>query len=153
MSREIIVKKQQPVPGAISRSASGQQEDPYLSKVIKLVPADIISVYLGIFNLIKSNASKDHPGTGLQWIFFGAIALLTPFYLRKVAGVKSIKQIIVCEVSFLIWVLCIGGPLDGTLIAQQYTPQFIGALIVPLYTLLIPLITFPDPKDNTNPTN
>lgn len=33
----------------------------------------------------------------------------------------------------------IGGPMDGKMIVG-YTPQFLGAIILPVYTLVIPMV-------------
>jgi len=121
---------------------SGQlapKEDPYFSKVIKLIPADIVSVYLAVFNIIKSNSQNSGRNAALQWIVFGLILIITPFYLKKVAKIVTVKQIILCTVSFVFWVFSLGGPLEGKVIAG-YSVQFLAALILPIYSLFIPLV-------------
>jgi len=133
MSRNIISKR------TISALAETPKEDPYVSKIIKLIPADIISVYLAVFNIIKSNNQNAEGNPTLQWIVFGLMLLITPFYLKKVAQINTTKQTIFCTVSFVVWVFSLGGPLDGQNIAG-YTAQFLGAVFLPIYTLLIPLL-------------
>lgn len=123
-----------------------QREDPYLAKVIKMVPSDVIGVYLGVFTLIKDRAPKPGDDATLQWCVFGLITAIMPFYLRY-SGIKEVKQIVLCMVSFFIWVLSLGGPLYY-FPAGLYSPQFIGAILVPIYTLLIPLFAYP-PAGNT----
>lgn len=132
MSRSIISKR------TISALGDTQKEDPYVSKIIKLIPSDIISVYLAVFNIIKSTNQNAEGNSTLQWIVFFLILLITPFYLKKVAQIKTTKQIIFCTVSFVVWVFSLGGPLDGQNIAG-YTAQFLGAVFLPIYTLFIPL--------------
>jgi len=138
MSRNIISKS------TISALDAGQtpKEDPYVSKIIKLIPADIISVYLAVFNIVKSNNLNPDGNTTLQWIVFGLVLIITPFYLKKVAQINTTKQIILCTVSFVIWVFSMGGPLDGVSIGG-FTAQFLGAILLPIYTLFIPLLYTP----------
>jgi hypothetical protein len=136
MSRSIITKRM------ISTEGPGQftpKEDPYFSTIIKLIPADIISVYFALFSLIRANKQNPDNNDILQLILFGVFLLITPFYLKKIAKVISMKQIILCTIAFIFWVLSLGGPVEGMIIAG-YTTQFIGAILLPIYTLFIPLI-------------
>lgn len=123
---------------AVSTPSVEQETDPYTSKIIKLIPADIIGVYLGVFNIIKSSSENQVNNNTLQWIVFGLILIITPFYLKKVAGVIGTRQIAFSTLSFVVWAFSLGGPLDGQDIGG-YTIQFLGALFLPIYTLLIPL--------------
>lgn len=117
----------------------GQEDDKYVSKIIKLVPAEIISVYLAVFNLIESNTQQPAGSKTLQWIVFLLIVIITPFYLKKVAKITTTRQILFCTFSFVVWVLSMGGPLKDELIGG-YTMQFLGAIFLPIYTLIIPLV-------------
>ena len=143
MSRSIISKRSD------SASVPGQlipKEDPYFSIIIKLIPADIISVYLAVFNLIKSNDQNPDHNNVLQLIVFGIFLIITPFYLRKAAKIIPGKQIIYCVFAFIIWVLSLGGPVQG-LTLTGYSTQFLGSVFLPVYTLLVPLIyTKTEPK-------
>lgn len=136
MSRSIITQR------TISASDPGQltpKADQYFSEIIKLIPADIISVYLAVFNIIKSN--NQNPGNNhiLQLIVFGIFILITPFYLKKIAKIISPKQIVYCTIAFILWVFSLGGPVEGQTISG-YSTQFLGAVLLPIYTLLIPFI-------------
>jgi hypothetical protein len=42
-------------------------------------------------------------------------------------------------IAFILWVFSLGGPVDGQTIAG-YSTQFLGAVFLPVYTLLIPFI-------------
>jgi peptidoglycan/LPS O-acetylase OafA/YrhL len=136
MSRSIVTKR------TISPTDPDQlipKADPYFSTIIKLIPADIISVYFALFNIIKNNKQNPDNNDILQLIVFGIFLILTPFYLKKIAKVIPARQIIYCTVAFILWVLSLGGPVDGLLIAG-YQTQFLGAILLPVYTLLIPFI-------------
>lgn len=135
MGRQIITSKLARVPVVQGAKA----EDPWTTKVLKLIPADIVAVYIAVFNLVKAQGGEADQTRALQWIVFAVIAAITPFYLRKVVNVISWNQIILTELAFFIWVLSLGGPLDG-LSWGKFTPQFLGAIILPVYTLIIPLL-------------
>jgi hypothetical protein len=103
MSRNIITKR------AITTLGVEQtpKEDPYVSKIIKLIPADIISVYLAVFNIVKSNNQNADGNSTLQWIVFGLLLAITPFYFKKVAQINTTKQIVflhnfICRLGILI---------------------------------------------------
>jgi len=135
MPRQIVTKKRLRQIGV----AAAPEEDKYTSKIIKLIPADIISVYLAVFSLIKSQGQNSKGNHTLQWIVFVIIAIITPFYLKSVAKIESAKQIVLCFISFCIWVFTLGGPFDGQMIGG-FSPQFLGAIILPIFTLIIPLL-------------
>jgi hypothetical protein len=136
MSRSIITRR------TISVQDPGQftpKEDPYFSRIIKLIPADIISVYFAVFNLIRSNNQNPDHKNLFQLIIFGIFLLITPFYLKKAAKVIPAKQIVYCVIAFVLWVLSIGGPVEGWTLAG-YSTQFLGSVFLPVYTLLVPFI-------------
>jgi hypothetical protein len=136
MSRSIITKR------TISVSDPGQftpKEDPYFSRIIKLIPADIISVYLAVFNLIKNDTQNPDHNNLFQLIIFGIFLLITPFYLKKAAKIIPTKQIVYCVIAFILWVLSLGGPVVGLKLAG-YSTQFLGSVFLPVYTLLVPFI-------------
>lgn len=144
MSREIVFKTR--AKGDFTTASANEKNDTFLERVVKLVPADVISVYLAVFNVIKNGQQPGTQPEVLQWIIFGFIVVLLPFYLRKLGRIKSLKQIIICEFSFLIWVLSIGGPVEG-LKLLGYPTQFIAAIIVPLYTLFTPWLAYLEPEN------
>lgn len=136
MSRSIITQR------TISASDPGiftPKEDPYFSRIIKLIPADIISVYFAVFNLIKSNHQNPDQNNIFQLIVFAIFLLITPFYLKKAAGIIPVKQIVYCVIAFILWVLSLGGPVEGLTLAG-YSTQFLGSVFLPVYTLLVPFI-------------
>lgn len=132
MGRQIITKEMAALPEVTGRSA-----DKWVTKVLKLMPAEVVSVYIFVFNFIKIT----NPGPQdsiLQWSVFVLILGITPFYLYKIAKITSRVQIVMIVIAFMIWVLSIGGPLDGVRLGG-YSPQFLGDVLLPIYTLVIPI--------------
>lgn len=136
MSRNIISKSSEI---GVLNVDKRNEEDAYVSRIIKLIPAEIVSIYIAVFNLIKSSKANPSGSEILQWIVFVLMLVITPFYLKKAAKIRATKQIVFCTLSFVFWVFSLGGPLDGKTIGG-FTPQFLGAIFLPIYTLLIPLV-------------
>jgi hypothetical protein len=136
MSRNILTQR---TMSALEPGQPALKADQYFSEIIKLIPADIISVYLAVFNILKSNRQNPDNNHVLQLIVFGVFILITPFYLKKIAKIISTKQIVYCMIAFILWVFSLGGPVEGQMIAG-YSTQFLGAVLLPIYTLFIPFI-------------
>lgn len=135
MSRSIKI---QPQPGVRSLDTE-ESADPYVSKLIKLIPAEIIGVYLSVFNLIGMEGESGPSRNTLHLIVFGLILVITPFYLKRVAKIKENRQVIFCLVAFIIWTFSLGGPVENLMIGP-YSVKFLGTVFLPIYTLLIPLV-------------
>jgi hypothetical protein len=151
MSREIIFQKKS--SGKFTIAGETKPNDPFLERLVKLVPADVISVYLAVFTVINNQAKGNIDA--LQWIVFAVVAVVLPFYLQKLGKVKSTKQIIICEISFLIWVFSMGGPVKG-LDLLGFSTQLLAAILTPLFTLAAPWLAFmdnetPPPPPQTQP--
>jgi hypothetical protein len=136
MSRIIITRK---MVSSFPPGLFTIREDPWYSTIIKLIPAEIISVYFAVFNLIKVNKQRPDNNDILQLIVFGLFLLITPLYLKRMARIESVKQIVFCSIAFMLWVLSLGGPVEGITLAG-YSTQFLGSVILPVFTLLAPFI-------------
>lgn len=130
MSRTIISKSE------VAALNTTPDPDRYVSMIIKLIPVEIVSVYQAAYHIIDSSKYEDEKQV-LQWVTFVALLLITPFYLKKVAQITSNKQIVFCTISFVVWVFSLGGPFTDI---GAISPQFLGAVFLPVYTLLIPLV-------------
>lgn len=144
MSRNIVTRSD--VQTFETRAAqSGDavpQEDKYTDKLIKLIPAEIVSVYLAVYALIKSSAYAQSDKQFLQWCVFLVVLALTPVYLYRLAGVTKWTQILFNTLAFVIWVFSFGGPAEG-LYVHNFPLPFLVAVFLPVYTLFIPLFYRP----------
>lgn len=111
--------------------------DNYQSRLLKLIPTEVVGVYIFINGLLPANATDDKY-TVLQWIIFGLLFIINPFYLRYVSAVTNKKQILICTISFAVWVfslnnsfMVVGGDADFT--------RIISSIILALYTLAVPI--------------
>ena len=135
MGRTIITKSNTADVQSDADSSDQQTPDNYAAQIVKLIPIEIVGVYLGISNLI----SGQHI---IQWVIFFIILVITPFYLKKVAKVEDRAQIIIATVSFIIWALSLGGPFEWLLkdrLPEGFTVQAMGGILIMLYTLIVPI--------------
>ena len=106
------------------------QKEEFLSKLLKLIPSEIIAAYVAVQGLIPAENQK----WGLT-IVSVILLILTPLYLKYVQKVERAAQIIVSTLSFIIWVYCLaGGPFSYFGLYQGY----IASIILLFWTIFIP---------------
>ncbi len=123
--REIITQK---------NAGSTRQRDEYTDRIIKLIPAEVVALYIGLEGILV--ASGQNSGM-IFWFIFVVCLVGTPVYLMKVANVKNTVQIVISTVAFVIWVLALGGPF-ATELPTLYKSIY-GAVLVPIYTFFAPM--------------
>jgi hypothetical protein len=128
----------------MAREISSTQE--YRSKLLKLIPSEIVAAYMVLQGIIPADSAK----WGLLVVSL-ILLILTPFYLAKFEKVTKIPQIAASTFSFLVWVYSLGG---GPFIYWGLYKPWIASIILVLWTMIIPMFfkTEPVPAgDNSNP--
>lgn len=118
-----------PVPG---EPAAAPPADGYNDRVLKYIPAEVVTLYLSIDGLVRA---KQHLPV-LSWALFAFGLLATVLYLRYSAGVTKPLQLVVSAVAFCVWAITIGSP-------STYIPGYdaiYGAIALPIFTFLAGLI-------------
>lgn len=113
------------------------QNTTYADKLIKLIPGEVVAPYLAIRNLVIDDPINRELTLLISII---VLAALIPFYLRIVHEIKNLTQVIVTLISFFVWVFSVSvGEVSSIPI-----PPLWGAVVVILWTSLIPLFPFGD---------
>lgn len=139
MGRRIITKKDISTFKALGVMEKPQQLQPddFKTKLVKCIPAEIVAAFVTVDGIIRTAAQ---PLTIIYWIIFIILLILTPLYTLRVTtepGKPPAKiQTLVSTISFIVWVFALGGPF-GYL--SWYKPLY-GALLLPIYTVAIPII-------------
>ncbi len=110
------------------------KENDYRTKLLKLIPAEIVAAYLSIDNIIPEGGNR-------AWLLTGAslvLLMVLPFYLRVILKVVSFGQIAATMVTFIIWVYSLGGPFNE----WDYFNKPLAAVILILWTAILPLFRF-----------
>ncbi len=121
---------------------SVKSADDYLSRVLKHIPSEIVMAYVAIDGILRTSynpniASERQTLQTLLWVTFGILTVLTPLWLLRVMCVRRPLQLFVSTLSVPVWLFALGGPFA---LLDWYEPAF-GAIVLPLYTLIIPIIT------------
>jgi len=124
----------------MARAVKGS--DNYLSRVLKHIPSEIVMAYVAIEGVLQTSYNARVPQEReillkLLWIVFGALTVLTPLWLWRVMRVRRLEQLFISTLSVPVWLFALGGPFA---LQDWYQPAF-GAIVLPLYTLVVPIIT------------
>ena len=130
-------------------SRSIADENPYQSKLLKLIPTEIVGAYMFLSGVVSGGPESAASTASLLddnliMVVFFALLALTPLYLWRVSNVTSIVQIIVTTISYVVWVYTLGGPFS---VWHIYSPAA-GSVFLVIWTLAMPLLV---PADHQLP--
>ena len=116
--------------------------DDYLSRVLKHIPSEIVMAYISIEGVLRSSYNPNVWAERqillkLLWITTAVLTILTPLWLWKVIRVRRVPQLFISTLSVPFWLFALGGPFE---LLDWYQPAF-GAVVLPLYTLIVPIIS------------
>lgn len=138
MSRQITYRQKGNGSVFQGSSVDGLKEDGYSEKLLKYIPAEILTLYVTLDSVAKS--ASDFP-TIMHWVIFILGLIATYAYGNKILKIASVPQLCLSTVAFFVWTLSIGGPFE--IIG---TPEWVGAMILPIFTFTIPFFNLPNPN-------
>jgi hypothetical protein len=106
----------------------------YKSKLLKLIPSEIIMAYLAVESIIPEE--RKQIGTLVLSL---VLLVLVPLYLNRIYKVQRPGQHIFVMLAFVVWIYSLGGPFKYWNIWEAW----IGSSLLILYTLAIPLFYRP----------
>jgi len=140
MSRTIITARDV----AAARAAAGLQPaspaasipaiDEYKDRLIKYIPAEVITLYMALVGIVGSR-SAGHSRNIAEWVIFGAGVLATPIQLRFHQKVTKTQQIVISTLAFIIWAITFGGPF--TQVFSEPDLKMWGAIALVLFTFAV----------------
>jgi hypothetical protein len=120
---------------ALTAGPTDVKPDEYSTRLIKYIPAEVVTIYVFVDGIIKqANDPTSEPL--LLWLAFGVILALTPLYLWRVQKVEKWLQIVICTLSFAVWVFSLGGPFAWL----GWYKALYGAVLLPLFTFVIGIV-------------
>ncbi len=125
-------------------SRTVNRADNYMSQVLKHIPSEIVMAYISIEGVLRTTYNPNLWAdrlmlSKLSWGIAGILTFLTPLWLYRVMGVKRLPQLFISTLSVPIWLFALGGPFN---LLDWYEPA-LGAIVLPLYTLIVPIISRP----------
>jgi len=139
--------------GAVGLNKTASQSDGYLDRLLKYIPAEIITLYLGASNVVPHSSgyhlvnglmTKDPAGLSQEviglWVVTGLTAVITPVYLyfstREPGKPTLWSQIVISSLAFPVWVFAIGGPFERTSPEWYAENRWIAAIVICFGTFL-----------------
>ena len=125
-----------------------QKPDNYETRVLKLIPADVVAVFVAVDGAVRASTGAVPPLAYATLV--AVIAVATYFYVLRQSEQAGLppahSQALLSAISFLVWVFAIGGPFaygrgEPFLIPwlQFYGPIW-GTIVLPVYTLIAPML-------------
>jgi hypothetical protein len=116
--------------------------DSYMSRVLKYIPSEIVVAYISMDGILRTcynpNLWADRQILlKLLWISSAILTVLTPLWLWRVMRVRRLSQLFISTISVPVWLFALGGPFS---LLDWYRPA-LGAIVLPLYTLILPIIS------------
>ncbi len=106
--------------------------DNYYSRLVKLIPSEIIALYLALDGIASAMKQKET----LLWVVFGIALTGAWIYLGRMANVHRFEQRILTVLAFAIWVYVFGGPFA---MLPWYEPGY-GKMLLVVYTFFVPML-------------
>ena len=113
---------------------SVQAPDNYSDRLIKYIPAEVVTLYLTLQSMLQS--IPDSPPLHLWWGVFWFGILATFLHLSRIAKVTKMRQILISLGAFIVWAFALGGPFETL---SWYDPLY-GGMLLCCYTFLVPII-------------
>ncbi|MCK7594643.1 hypothetical protein [Pseudomarimonas salicorniae] len=112
--------------------------DGYADRLMKLIPGEVIGVYLSMITLLKH--SSDPVAPQVPWAVFAFGVAATFFYLRVTLKVRNRRQLALSVVSFCIWAFTLGEPFTQL---AWYNGTYAGLLLI-AFTFVAPQVPMDD---------
>ncbi len=108
----------------------------YMDRLLKLIPAEVVAIYLVGIGVIPTNAR----GSIAMWavICLGLVVLSRAYGTADQANKvpPEWKSVLVSSISFVVWVYNMPGPFQAYGLAISY----VGALAVLVWTFVVPYV-------------
>ena len=116
--------------------------DDYMSRLLKHIPSEIVMAYIAIDGVLRTSYnpnvwSERQTLLRLLWIVLAILTVITPLWLWRVMRVRRPGQLFISTLSVPVWLFALGGPFA---LLDWYEPAF-GAIVLPLYTLIVPILS------------
>jgi hypothetical protein len=105
--------------------------DTYYSRLVKLIPSEIIAFYLALDGIASAMKDKET----MLWIAFANAVVGGWIYLGRLANVRQFTQRLLTVFGLVIWIYVFGGPFAQF---SWYDASY-GKFILVLYTFFIPM--------------
>ena len=133
-----------------ARALGESNEDQAIGRLVKYIPAEIISGYMLLAGLIDGASQTSSLRMPTAWGLFILGLILTPVYLWRIGRPVGVQwwQLPISTVSFALWVYALGGPFKMTELVPGYPYEsWFATFLVGAYSWGISLVWTPTKSD------
>jgi hypothetical protein len=133
-------------PQGRAKAAGESDADKAIGRLIKYIPAEIISGYMLLSGLVQSASASSPLRTPSSWTIVALGVVLTPFYLWKVGRPSGVRwwQLPISTVSFLLWAYALGGPFEKVELVIGYPyEKWFATLLAGAFSWVVALVWKP----------
>ncbi len=126
----------------------------YVGRVVKLIPAEVVTVYQGVHLVVENAAKATPPQAGaatalnyLPWIFAVLVIFVRGWGTRLENGKLVTVQwgaVAIATVSFFVWVISLGHGIAGlhrdSFLNIDISQPWIGSVLLILWPFFIPYL-------------
>jgi hypothetical protein len=128
------------VVSLLPKSAGGASTgDNYLARILKLIPAEVVASYTGIFNLIDGLPKAWQPNWywGIVLFFWISTPVVLLLIGKREGRLPSIAHLIISTIAFGVWAYAVSG--NVVLGSPLFQPALAGMALL-LFTFISGLI-------------
>jgi hypothetical protein len=122
--------------GAAAAAPQGEEFNSYLDRLMKMIPAEVIALYLVGAGMIPEGQSIAIAAWAI--VCLAGVVVLRVYGTADAANHKPADwtHTLICAGAFVLWIYSIGGPFT----AFNVHVPWLGSLFVLAYTFFIPLV-------------
>lgn len=121
----------------INTSSQAGPADGYMTRLVKYVPTEFITVFLAVNNFVLGDPKHPRLDTQQYWIVTAILLIANVIYIWRATSQKgqspAMSQIIVSTILYAIFIYSIGGPFQEAGLSW-YNPMYA--------TILLPVALF-----------
>lgn len=151
MGRRVVTRESQ-------MTGAGETVDSFAARVVKYIPADVVAAWITVSSLMKpaaTSAAAAEPDYTFQWVIFVVFIVLTALWTWRTTKVPNLPvaktQILLSTVSFIVWVLGLGGPWEYFAAVRER--PFLGGVVLIIWTLVAGLLVPTKAEEQVQPAN
>ena len=122
--------------------------DNYSDKLLKLIPAEVITGYVALDQILKSSPEPENVPAFVVWLVFGVGVLATWLVVRYTLKVSDWRQIGVTILAFCVWAIALSDPIAATVCtggeACDWNDMY-AKLMLASFTFIAPLVPMGQP--------
>lgn len=135
MGRQVV--KMAADRGALRGAGAAEgQGDAFLERLLKLIPAETIAVYLFLQGILQSALANQEAQLQVWlWVVSAVLLVGNILYVRRFHNVTDLLQYVILSLAFVVWVVTLGGPFQFL----DFWQPFMGSVILGLFTFFVPV--------------